>query len=78
MPCMCGDIYCFSCGPAQGNYKCEVCGRWSDEGCEKPEECAKKSAEMDAAFAAFVDDYAAEIQWAKDHADEIAKALKEL
>jgi len=29
-PCMCGDTYCPSCGPAQGNYKC-VCGEWTDD-----------------------------------------------
>jgi len=23
MPCMCGDPYCGSCGPAQGYFKCE-------------------------------------------------------
>ncbi len=29
MTCMCGDLYCPSCGPAQGNSQCPVCGRWS-------------------------------------------------
>ncbi len=39
-PCMCGDIYCYSCGPAQGNYRCPVCGKWTaDGGCDDPEEC---------------------------------------
>jgi len=28
-PCMCGDIYCPSCGPAQGNWRCPCCGMWS-------------------------------------------------
>ena len=28
MACMCGDLYCFSCGPAQGNYQCS-CGSWT-------------------------------------------------
>ena len=38
--CMCGDIRCWSCGPAQGNHKCPVCGKWDDEGgCEYPEVC---------------------------------------
>lgn len=27
-PCLCGDLYCPSCGPAQGNYKCDECGTW--------------------------------------------------
>lgn len=33
-PCMCGDIQCPSCGPAQGNSRCEECGAWGDEGCQ--------------------------------------------
>jgi len=38
---MCGDYYCSSCGPAQGNYKCENCGAWSqDGGCKDPQKCA--------------------------------------
>src|SRR5262245_16973531 len=28
MPCMCGDLYCPSCGPAQGNTRCGGCGEW--------------------------------------------------
>jgi hypothetical protein len=51
MPCMCGDIYCSSCGPAQGNSKCHICGRWTEDGgCEKPEVCneqARKQAEAE-------------------------------
>lgn len=51
-PCMCGDTHCSSCGPAQGNYKCQVCGKWADDGgCDNPAECEKKSAEMDEAYA---------------------------
>lgn len=41
-PCMCGDLCCSSCGPAQGNSRCLVCGEWASEGCENPEECAAK------------------------------------
>lgn len=42
MTCMCGDYYCSSCGPAQGNYHCLICGKWSaDGGCDNPEECNK-------------------------------------
>lgn len=38
--CMCGDTYCRSCGPAQGNVRCPICGVWSfDGGCENPAEC---------------------------------------
>ena len=53
-PCLCGDLYCGSCGPAQGNIKCFVCGVWSlDGGCKDPEACAdaeeKIMAEMDRA-----------------------------
>lgn len=47
-PCMCGDPYCWSCGPAQGNYKCPVCGKWSaDGGCTDPERCDKEMKRMD-------------------------------
>jgi hypothetical protein len=34
MPCMCGDYCCWSCGPAQGNWKCPICGEWASEGCK--------------------------------------------
>ena len=41
-PCMCGDLYCSSCGPAQGNGKCPACGRWTaDGGCVDPAACQK-------------------------------------
>lgn len=40
MMCMCGDFYCRSCGPAQGNHYCDECGKWTDEGgCDNPEKC---------------------------------------
>jgi uncharacterized Zn finger protein (UPF0148 family) len=31
---MCGDLCCPSCGPAQGNWKCPICGTWASETCE--------------------------------------------
>ena len=34
MSCLCGDICCNSCGPAQGNWKCPICGEWASECCE--------------------------------------------
>ncbi len=34
MPCMCGDICCPNCGPAQGNSRCPLCGEWMSEGCK--------------------------------------------
>jgi hypothetical protein len=33
-PCMCGDLCCGSCGPAQGNYRCPICKAWRSEGCK--------------------------------------------
>jgi len=33
MPCFCGDYCCSSCGPAQGNWKCEFCSSWASDGC---------------------------------------------
>lgn len=48
MACMCGDLYCWSCGPAQGNSKCEVCGKWAmDGGCDEPEKCLAIAQEND-------------------------------
>jgi hypothetical protein len=35
---MCGDICCWSCGPAQGNWKCPICRAWASEGCEHVDE----------------------------------------
>lgn len=52
MACMCGDLYCGSCGPAQGNCVCSGCGVWSiDGGCADPEACAKIIAEINQAEA---------------------------
>lgn len=31
---MCGDTHCWSCGPAQGNWKCPICSSWADDCCE--------------------------------------------
>lgn len=51
-PCMCGDICCRSCGPAQGNNRCDVCGRWdSDGGCESPELCREAGLTADQQYA---------------------------
>ncbi len=33
MACMCGDICCWSCGPAQGNSRCPICNAWASDGC---------------------------------------------
>lgn len=42
MTCMCGDLYCKSCGPAQGNHECSACGRWLADGpCDDPQKCAE-------------------------------------
>lgn len=39
-PCLCGDLYCYSCGPAQGNTRCYFCGAWElDGGCRDPDQC---------------------------------------
>lgn len=47
MSCMCGDLYCGSCGPAQGNGRCYNCGAWAmDGGCADPAACAKAEAEL--------------------------------
>ena len=38
MSCMCGDTHCSSCGPAQGNWRCALCGSWADDCCEHIDE----------------------------------------
>jgi uncharacterized Zn finger protein (UPF0148 family) len=35
---MCGDTHCPSCGPAQGNWQCPICGAWADDGRARVEE----------------------------------------
>jgi hypothetical protein len=48
MPCMCGDLCCRSCGPAQGSYRCDMCGKWTAEGgCDDPEACRLRYAELE-------------------------------
>lgn len=45
--CMCGDLCCRSCGPAQGSYRCDICGKWTAEGgCDDPEACKLQYAEL--------------------------------
>lgn len=34
MSCMCGDYCCPSCGTAQGNWRCELCGSWASDICK--------------------------------------------
>lgn len=64
MACMCGDYYCGSCGPAQGNYHCLVCGMWSaDGGCEDRQKCREENERL-----AEAENQAAE-QLGKDAAD---------
>ena len=59
-PCMCGDPFCSSCGPAQGNYKCSNCGKWDmDGGCDDPDACALAVQQMEEAMAK------QEEEWAK-------------
>ena len=61
MSCLCGDLYCWSCGPAQGNYHCPYCGKWSlDGGCDDPEACAqadKEYSELEAQYERDLEEY---------------------
>jgi hypothetical protein len=51
MPCMCGDLYCHSCGPAQGNSRCPECGVWTaDGGCENSQQCEEATRLADEAY----------------------------
>lgn len=45
-PCLCGDTQCSSCGPAQGNYRCTNCGKWTEDG-KCTEECLKEQERID-------------------------------
>jgi len=75
MPCMCGDIRCWSCGPAQGNYKCDVCGRWSDEGgCINPSACQIEQEERDRKY---VEELAEEERLAREFWAEEARLQAE-
>lgn len=70
MRCMCGDPYCGSCGPAQGNYKCLHCGAWSEDGgCKDPAKC-------ELADKKFAEEWAADIQWERDNAEAIEAAIR--
>ena len=68
MPCLCGDICCPSCGPAQGNWHCPICREWASEGCAHIDEDGKIKPEFvedvrkaEAAEEAFWDAYAREM-----------------
>lgn len=63
--CMCGDTYCSSCGPAQGNNKCYSCGAWSEDGgCINPEACNELAREQDDAYAlGLIEDEKLAVEW---------------
>jgi hypothetical protein len=67
--CFCGDPYCPSCGPAQGNHYCPHCGAWSaDGGCPDPASCQ-------AAEKQYLDATAAQYEWEQQHLSEIQLCL---
>lgn len=51
-PCLCGDTCCPSCGPAQGNWRCELCGEWASD----------DAVHIDEATGTYKPEYAAEAQ----------------
>jgi len=68
--CMCGDPYCSSCGPAQGNYKCWYCGSWSEDGgCKNPAKCEEEGKRHQ-------QEMAQDIEWERDNAEAIAAAIR--
>jgi hypothetical protein len=81
MSCMCGDICCPSCGPAQGNGRCPICRAWTSDECEhmaddgdglKPEfraEADRLAAEENAADDA-LEERMAEEYWSTRELDE--------
>ena len=66
--CMCGALDCSSCGPAQGCHACPKCG--AIEECHEPAAC---QAEFEAEAAALSE----QIDWERDNAAEIARAIRE-
>ena len=66
--CMCGALDCRSCGPAQGYHACPRCGAIGE--CDEPAAC---QAEFEAEAAAF----AAQLDWERDNAAEIARAIRD-
>lgn len=75
MPCMCGDLYCWSCGPAQGNSRCPICGEWeADGGCVNPAAC---DAEAQRQNEEYVKQLAEEERLAREFWAEEAKAQAE-
>lgn len=86
MPCMCGDTHCPSCGPAQGNWRCPICGAWADDGCDHigddgnllpefaalAEEAAARDAEAAADYARAVEE-AEDRYWSEQEANDDAE-----
>ena len=75
MPCMCGDTQCPSCGPAQGNWKCPICGAWQDIGCEHFDtEGYPETPEIEIQLAAIAKaENEADALWAADYEKEMAE-----
>jgi uncharacterized Zn finger protein (UPF0148 family) len=71
MACMCGDTHCPSCGPAQGNWKCPICGQWADDCCEH---ISEETGELKPEFQAQADE-AARVE--NEMWDQYAKELEE-
>jgi hypothetical protein len=73
-PCLCGDIQCPSCGPAQGNWKCCLCGSWADEECIhiNPRTGRYKKRYMKAVN----EHYKAEAEYEKKYAEDLARDLE--
>ena len=75
-PCLCGDLYCSSCGPAQGNLRCPYCGAWdADGGCKDPKACedqADRDRLADELILGSLDD-AADRYWAEKEAEDGAE-----
>ena len=78
MPCMCGDTHCWSCGPAQGNNHCEICGMWDDDGgCDFPAVCLEYSRiadEIEAAMYKEMNEY--EEKWEKENSCKISDFVR--
>ncbi len=73
--CMCGDPCCPSCGPAQGNSQCPVCGAWADDGCEDPQRCKNMRLKDEADELSRIEEQRYIDEWRKSDDQRILRVL---
>lgn len=67
--CNCGDLYCRTCGPKQGNHYCVYCRSWdADGGCPNPDKCWIEDQRSQS-------EYEEECRWESDRDFEALEAM---